>query len=367
MIETDAQFEALVDELKTAPRFALDTESNSMHAYRERICLVQVSVPGRDALVDPLVVDLSPLGPVLADPAITKVMHGADYDILCFKRQHGFAFAGLFDTMIAARVLGWAAYGLGSILAESHGFRANKKMQRFDWGERPLPEHALDYARYDTHFLLELADQQRADLKAIEREDIFEHACLRQTRVEPRPTKAETLGAWRIKGARDLPPEGRGVFMALYQLREAVAQEIDRPVFRVMADALLVSLAKKPPANAQSLAQIRGVHPRLRGKGRARLRAAIEAGLDGESPTPPPIERGMPRDERKRFDELRGWRKAMADKLDMAPDIIIGKEALIVLASAMPENESELKACGALDEWEMERYGSLLLKELRSL
>lgn len=366
MIETDEELEALVEDLRAAPRFALDTESNSMHAYRERICLVQVSVPGRDVLVDPLVVDLSPLGPLLADPGITKVMHGADYDILCFKRQHGFAFSGLFDTMIAARVLGWAAYGLGSILAKSHGFRANKKMQRFDWGQRPLPEHALDYARYDTHFLLDLADQQRADLESMDREDVLEHACLRQTLVEPRPTRAETLGAWRVKGARDLATSERGVFMALYELREAVAKEIDRPVFRVMADALLISMARKPPANEHALADIRGLHPRLRGKGRARVMAAIEAGLEADPPRPPPREKGLPRDERKRFDDLRGWRKAMAEELELAPDIIIGKEALLVLASAMPKDEAELKACGALDDWEMERYGERLLKELKS-
>jgi ribonuclease D len=365
-VDTPAGLAALVERLRAQPRFALDTESNSMHAHRERICLVQVSLPDHDVLVDPLAVDIRPLGPVLADPSIEKVMHGADYDILCFKREYGFAFAGLFDTMIAARVLGWPGHGLGTILHERFGFAADKRMQRFDWGQRPLPLAALDYARHDTHFLLALQREQQAALAEQDRAEELTHACLRQTRVEPRPYRADTLGMWRIKGARELPPAGRAVLWAVHELREAVAAELDRPVFRVMSDELLMVLARHPPADEPALAALRGLHPKLRGSGQARLLEAIEAGLVAEPPRPPPVDRGPSREVVARFDALRAWRKAAATERGLEPDLVLGKDALMAVAVADPRTADELRASGALDEWELPRYGAALLRALRS-
>ncbi|MCH9681776.1 MAG: ribonuclease D [Deltaproteobacteria bacterium] len=364
-VDTADGLAQLLDRIGREPRFALDTESNSMHAYRERICLIQVSIPGLDVLVDPLAVDIRPLGALLANPDIEKVMHGADYDILCFKREHEFSFAGLYDTMIAARVLGWSGYGLGAILGERYDFKANKKMQRFDWGQRPLPDHALDYARYDTHFLLDLREQQRAELVEAERLEDLEHACQRQTRVEPRPTKAQLLGMWRIKGVRDLPGPAKGIFAALYDLREAVAREIDRPVFRVMADAVMLSLAQAPPKDEGALARVNGMHPRLRGRGRARILAAIKAGQQAAPPKPPPRERGAPREQVARFDRLRAWRKALAAERGLEPDVILGKDSLMVVAETDPRDEAQLRASGALDDWEFGRYGASLLEALQ--
>lgn len=365
-IDTPEALEQLVERLRAQPRFALDTESNSMHAYRERICLVQVSLPGLDALVDPLAVDLRPLGPVLADPAIEKVMHGADYDILCFKREYEFAFAGLFDTMLAARVLGWPGHGLGTILHERFGFVANKRMQRFDWGQRPLPKAALDYACHDTRFLLELQREQQEALEHTDCAEDLAHACVRQTRVEPRPYRAEVLGMWRIKGVRTLPPTGRAVLWALNELRETIASEIDRPVFRVMSDELLLALARNPPDDARALEGFRGLNPKLRGSGRARLFRAIEAGLGAEPPSPPPSDRGPSREVQARFDALRGWRKTIATERGLEPDIVLSKDALMTVAAADPRTLDELRAAKALDDWELPRYGAALLDQLRA-
>lgn len=354
-----------MERLRQAPRFALDTESNSMHAHRERICLVQVSLPDGDALIDPLAVDLRPLAPVLADPSIEKVMHGADYDILCFKREYGFSLAGLYDTMLAARVLGWRSHGLGPILHERYGVVANKRMQRFDWGRRPLPEGALDYARQDTRYLLELREQQLAELRGVDREDELLHACVRQERVEPRPSRADALGMWRIKGARGLPAGARGVLRGLYELREAVAEQLDRPVFQVMSDALMLSIARQPPKDERALAELRGLHPTLRGRGGARVLRAIEAAREAEPPRPPAVDRGPGREVVARFDALRAWRKATAAERGLEPDLVLGKDTLMALAVAAPRTMEELRASGALDEWEERRYGDGVLGVLR--
>lgn len=365
-VDTAPALAALVERLRAAPRFALDTESNSMHAYRERICLLQVSLSDHDFIVDPLAIDLRPLGSVLTDPSVEKVMHGADYDILCFKREYGISLTGLFDTMLAARVLGWGSYGLGAILARRYGFRANKKMQRFDWGQRPLPSHALEYARWDTRFLLELQREQLQALRQDDREDELRHACLRQTRVEPRPRKAERLGMWGLKGARVLPAQGRAVLHALYRLRSDVAEQLDRPVFRVMSDQVLLELARDPPRDARALARIRGIHPSLRGGGGARVLAAIEQARDAEPPSPPPVERGLAREQVKRFDALRAWRKAVAQARGVEPDIVLGREALMAVAQADPRTHDALVGCGALDSWELDRYAEGLLQALRT-
>lgn len=365
VVDSAAGLEALLERMRAAPRFALDTESNSMHAHRERICLVQVSLPELDAIIDPLVVDLRPLGPVLADPTIETVMHGADYDILCFKRELGLEIGGLFDTMLAARMLGWPAHGLGPILLERHGVRLDKRMQRFDWGQRPLPAAALEYARHDTCWLLPLCDAQRVELAATGRAEELAHACLRQTRAQPRPSRADALGMWRIKGARALPPAGRAVLQALHDLREAVAQQLDRPVFRVMTDEVLLALARHPPRDDAALADVRGLHPVLRGPGRARLGEAIAAGLGAEPPRPPPLDRGPPREVAARFDALRAWRKAEGAARGIDPDLLLGKDALMAAAVADPPTLEALEACGALDSWELARYGAALLEALR--
>lgn len=365
-VDTPAGLAALIERLRAAPRFALDTESNSMHVYRERICLVQVSLPELDAIIDPFAVDLRPLGPVLADPAIEKVMHGADYDILCFKRELGLPIVGLHDTMIAARVLGWPQHGLGAILLERFGVRLDKRMQRFDWGQRPLPAAALEYARHDTRLLLALRELQALELDAAGHADELAHACLRQTRVEPRPSRADALGMWRVKGARELPPAGRAVLHALHELREGVAKELDRPVFRVMTDEVLMALARHPPRDEAELAAVRGLHPALRGAGRVRLQEAIEAGLSAEPPRPPPVDRGPSREVVARFDALRAWRKAAAAERGVEPDLVLGKDALMAVAVANPGTPEELRACEALDDWELPRYGAAVLRALRT-
>ncbi|MEP0761582.1 MAG: ribonuclease D, partial [Chloroflexota bacterium] len=152
IIRRTADLRRAVDRLRASPLIAVDTESNSLFAYTERVCLVQLSTRERDLIVDPLAVDdMSPLGDLLAEPAIEVIFHAAEYDIISLKRDFGFSFANLFDTMMAARVCGWDKTGLGNILEEQFGVTVDKKYQRADWSRRPLPPDHLRYAQMDTH------------------------------------------------------------------------------------------------------------------------------------------------------------------------------------------------------------------------
>ncbi|HET6582169.1 MAG TPA: ribonuclease D, partial [Nannocystaceae bacterium] len=211
LIDRPAALAEMIDALAGVRRVALDTESSGMHAYYERICLLQVSIPGIDWLVDPLAVDIRPLAPVFADPDRTKVLHAAENDVVVLQRELAMPLVGIFDTMLAARVLGWDGVGLGDILATRFGHRTDKRWQRHDWSRRPLGPEAIDYARHDTHFLLELCDQQWPELVETGKLDDLLHACARICRSKPRPRLFDPDACWRIDGARKLDDEGRAV------------------------------------------------------------------------------------------------------------------------------------------------------------
>src|SRR3989338_7284646 len=170
LVADAASLRTLVAELQTEPVVAVDTESNSLHAYRERVCLLQFSSCTRDYIVDPLQLrDLSPLGGLFADPRQQKVFHAAEYDLLCLKRDYQFEINEVFDTMLAARILAWPQVGLAPILETRFGVQVDKKHQRADWGRRPLTAAQLDYARIDTHFLIPLRDMLLTELTALGR------------------------------------------------------------------------------------------------------------------------------------------------------------------------------------------------------
>jgi len=154
-INQPAALEALAETLLGETCIAVDTESNSLYAYREQVCLIQFSTRQRDMLVDPLALDdLSALREVFSSEGIEKVFHAAEYDLICLRRDFGFEFSNIFDTMVAGRILGRDEVGLGAMLLREFNVQVDKRHQRANWGQRPLPEHLLNYAQYDTHYLI---------------------------------------------------------------------------------------------------------------------------------------------------------------------------------------------------------------------
>jgi ribonuclease D len=153
------ELKRLANILAAQPILAVDTESNSLYAYHEQVCLIQFSTLEADYLMDPLALgDLSVLAPIFANGNIQKTFHAAEYDILCLKRDFGFSFVNLFDTMLAARLVGRKEVGLGSILEVEFNIQVDKRHQRANWGQRPLPGYLLDYASQDTHYLIPLQE-----------------------------------------------------------------------------------------------------------------------------------------------------------------------------------------------------------------
>lgn len=352
----------LVSTLADQSIVAVDTESNSMHAHTERVCLVQLTAGETDYIVDPLAVNIAPLGELFADPRREKILHAAEYDVMCLRRDYGFEFHNLFDTMLTARILGWPRHALSAILADTYGVTLDKKMQRHDWGQRPLPERAIEYARFDTHYLEALRARQLELLEEAGRVREARAAFARVAKATATPKVWDPEGFWKVKGASKLDPQGASVLRALYGFRERLAQKLDRPLFKIMGDAVLVALAERAPRGRRALQDVRGISPHLVRRNGAALLACIAEALEAEPPVRPPR---PPRPARTpaddRFDKLKGWRKQTAEGRGVETDVIVSRQALEAIAAGDPRDLDALRALGALDEWQFETYGPAIL------
>jgi ribonuclease D len=376
-IDTAAGFRAMLACLRDQPAVAIDTESNSLYVYHERVCLLQVSVPGADYLVDPLALhDLSALGPLLADPNVRKVLHGAEYDLIVLYRDFSFTLNNLFDTMWASRILGWPAHGLAALLQEQFGVTLNKKYQRANWGLRPLPPEQLDYARLDTHYLLPLQQIQARELQASGRWRQAEHrfASLAETRWEAKPFDPE--GFWKLPGVRDLDDLGRGVLRAIYLFRDQQARAEDRPPFKVLSNRALLALSEERPQTRRELQQLPGISARTVRKYGTELLAAIGEGLgerlawvdrprggnhgNGEGNGRPTAAA------QARFDALRTWRNATAEARGVEPDIVLSNQVLWAIAQRCPRTPTELAGGGLLARWQVDEFSEAILRVLRA-
>jgi ribonuclease D len=356
--------QAMAEAAAQEPYLAVDTESNSLHAYRERVCLIQFSTPQTDYLVDPLALrDLSPLAPLFASPQIEKVFHAAEYDLICLKRDYGFVFENLFDTMLAARMLSWPEVGLGAILEREFGVKQDKRFQRADWGRRPLPPYLLNYARLDTHYLIELRHRQHAALAAAKRWELAQEDFKRLLRVEGQPHEENLDTCWQISGSHDLKPQQLAVLQELCLYRDQMARAMDRPLFKVMGNKTLVAIAETCPTTLDELSQLHGMTPHQVDRHGQAVLEAVARGQQAPAIYP---ERAHRPDERylNRLEALREWRKATAQALGVESDIVLPKDLLAELAQAAPQTPEELAAVMQAAPWRSERYGQQILAAL---
>ncbi|MEW6568670.1 MAG: HRDC domain-containing protein [Chloroflexota bacterium] len=364
LIQTPSQLTEAVTTMARQPRLAVDTESNSLYAYRERVCLMQVSVPGTDYLIDPLALDdLSPLWPLLQDSAIEKVFHAAEYDLLCLQRAYGVRVANLFDTRVASRTLGHKQAGLGELLGLEFGIRLDKRLQRANWGQRPLPAPLLDYARLDTHYLLPLRERLAADLKRAGRWEEAAEEFERLTRLEARPNGFDPSGFWKIANARQLSSEQAATLQQLYLVREEHARRSDRPPFKVLGDKTLLAIAQALPDHLDELRGLPGMTPgQLRRYG-AEILEAVRRGRQGGWPRPPHTER-IDEAVLARHEALRAWRKRTAAARKVESDVILPRDMLWEIAVAAPRTPLELEAVMEPLRWRARNYGADILRAL---
>jgi ribonuclease D len=375
LIYTANSLRRLVEHLRSQPRFALDTESNSLYSYQGKVCLIQISTYAAsheeilDFLVDPLrLSDLSPLGELFADPSIEVVMHAADNDILMLYRSYGFRFGRVFDTQLAARILGWKQVGLAAILEKHFGIVSNKRMQRTDWGKRPLTPEQIAYAQMDTHYLLPLRDRLAEELQRRGRWEEALDAFASLTDSDPAARMRDERSFWQMRAVRDVPPEHLGVLEALWRWREQKARALDRPPFKIVNDAALVELAKLQPLTLDALAETSGLSALQVKRYGEELLQTIRAGQQQPTPTPPDEEdRPEPMLDKAvqaRYDALRRWRTELARQRGVDADVVLPNSALLAIAMHNPATLDALAALPELTAWKAANYGPQLLAVL---
>lgn len=365
-IDSRRALDAAIQRLSAQPRIACDTESNSMHAYRGRTCLIQLSTPAEDLLIDPLAIaDISPLGAILADPAIEKVFHAAEYDLICLKRDFDFEVKNIFDTMAAARVCGCQRIGLGNMLEDWLGIRHSKKHQKYDWARRPLPESVRRYAQVDTRYLLPLRDALRAELAAAGRLQEAQEYFADVTRFELKSPAFDPEGFWALVRPNALNREQTAVLRELYILRDELARAHDHPSQRLISNKALLQIVKLQPRSVKQLYDIRGLPAWLLRQSGDEIIEAVRHGAASRlsiarpkpEPIPPPIV--------ERYSALHSWRRETAKARGLESDVIISRGALWDIARRNPASVADLGDIRGLGPWRRKTYGSALVAVLK--
>jgi ribonuclease D len=339
MIRTDAQLKELLPKIAAVDRVAVDTEADSLHCYFEKLCLIQISVPGDDYLVDPLTdLELGPLADALTPKEI--VLQGADFDLRLLRRSLGFVATRVFDTVIAARLLGMRSFSLAALVEKFFGVTLVKGSQKANWARRPLPHHMAEYAMNDTHYLLPLAEKLEAGLCERGRMEWFRQSCARALEQASVQRERDDEEAWRITGAGKLTGLASAVLRELWNWRDKEAQATDKPAFHILQNHLLIRAAEQFAAGEAP--DFRHFSPRRR----EGFREAAERALrlpESEWPTRPKRRGTRPTREMERAaEELRRRRDAVADVHGLEPSLIAPRGALDALVADESRTESLL-------------------------
>ena len=348
---------------------ALDTEGASFHRFVDRIYLLQLSTRDRTAVIDPLPIGTpAALGALLEDPAVEIVIHDADYDLRLLHQDYGWHVRNIFDTRIAAQLLGLKSFGLAALLERYFGIKLEKKHQRADWSMRPLTRDMLEYAAQDTMHLLALRDALQLALEKADRESWAreEFARLEGTRWAPENDGEAFL---RMKGARDLSRRELALLRELVAWRDEVARALDRATFRVIGNEALFEIARSAPRSRQGLGEIKGV-PRgiLENRG-ADILEAVDRGLavpDAQLPRFPKSPRwDRDPDFDTRVSALRAARDAAAQRLDLDPGVLCPRDRLEAIARRAPSNLEEMAEIPELRKWQIIEMGSSFLEAVK--
>lgn len=330
MIHSDAALAAFLPQLAQADPVAIDTEADSLHCYFEKLCLIQISVPGTDMLIDPLGdLSLTPLFDLLASKEL--ILQGADYDLRLLRRVGFGEPREIFDTMIAARLTGHLEFSLAALILQHFGITLAKGSQKANWARRPLSGQMEEYAKNDTRFLIELREKLKAQLHALGRWEWFQQSCGRAVEIAQTDRERDVENAWRITGSNELRDRGAAVLRALWRWRDEEARAVDRPPFHILHNEKLVESAKRFDAGERVFI------PHLSPSRSRRFFAAADEALssppDGwPQPLRRPRSRATPQQEQL-FNQLKSRRDAAAAALKLDPSLIAAKATLEALAA----------------------------------
>lgn len=367
-LDTDAAVTEWLAAAKGTRRLALDTEGASFHRFIDRIYLLQLSTDSAHAVIDPLPIKPPALlGAMIEDPKVEIVFHDADYDLRLLHQDYGWNVRNVFDTRVAAQLLGIKAFGLATLLEAHFEVKLDKKHQRADWSMRPLTADMLDYAAQDTIHLLGLRDLLHEQLVKKQRlawaKEEFE-------RLESVRWAADESGNafLRVKGARDLTRRELAVFKELVQWRDAAALKLDRATFRVVSNEVLLEAAKGHPASKETLGNIKGMPRGILERSANDIIAAIDRGLAVPESELPKFPKSPRWDRDPDFDHkvgaLKAVRDAAATRLDLDPGVLCSRERMEAVARMLPSTPEEILTIPDFRRWQVEELGEGFVKAL---
>ena len=307
---------------------------------------------------------LEDLRDVLADPAIEKIFHASEYDLLLLSREHRLQVRNLFDTMWAARCLGHTHMGLAGFLRDVFNVHQRKRFQKTNWCKRPLSDEQLAYAQADTHYLIRLRDYFHQQLVAEERWEEAQEIFAREERVRLNGRAFDPDDFWGLRGARDLSPRKRAVLRALYVWRDEEARRRDQPPFKIVNNETLVKCAKHLPESPAALRQVPGISDTIAARWGKRMLRAVEQGRQDAIPVRPRGNDRPTQDETARYEQLLQWRKQQAQARGVESDVILTRDAILQLPRANPQTLDELLAVVELGPCRRRLYAQALLDAL---
>ena len=368
-LDTDADVARFIGEMGRPRELAIDTEGASFHKFIDRIYLIQLSTRDRHAIIDPLpIAKPAGLGALLEDPQVEVVFHDADYDLRLLHQDYGWHVTNIFDTRVSAQLLGITAFGLGALLERSFGLKLDKKHQRADWSMRPLTAGMLDYAAQDTLHLLGLRDEMKGELEKKGRwawaQEEFQR--LEGTRWEPDEPGSAFL---RVKGARDLSRRELAILRELVTWRDSVALQLDRATFRVVANDVLLEIARAAPADVETIGAIKGMPRGMIERAGSDVLAAVKRGLAVPDAQLPKFPRSARWDKDPDFDakvsKLKSVRDDAAKRLELDPGVLCSRERMETIARALPRSTEELAVIPGLRKWQIAEMGDQFVAALR--
>jgi ribonuclease D len=368
LVETAETLAEAGERLQGVQRIALDCEAAGFHRFSDRLCLVQLSTEDFTLLLDPLALDLSELlRPILEDPQVQVVMHGADFDLRLLDRDLEINLRGLFDTQAAATLLGASAIGLAALMEEHLDLKLSKAHQRADWAQRPLTDGMLAYAANDTQHLMALADILLAQLQE---KDRMEWAREEFDFLEEIRWKEEETGdpIIRVKGARELSPRHATALREAITWRDEIALARDKAPFRIAGDQVLMAVVLERPEGTEDLAEMKGISPRLAQKNGRDLLRRLERvdDLDEDELVPYPRLRGNglgrpTQEEEALANRIRNLRTAKAEGLEVDRGVLLSNVQIMEIVRRRPATMEELEEIPGVRRWQAEKIGTELL------
>ncbi|MDM8526246.1 HRDC domain-containing protein [Desulfococcaceae bacterium HSG8] len=371
IIDTEPELEDFAKILEGEKIVAVDLEADSMYHFKEKVCLIQISVREINVIIDPLQIeDLSSLRPFFQRNDIKKVFHGADYDVRSLHRDFNIEINNLFDTQIACRFLGIRETGLEAVLHKIFNISLDKKYQKKDWSQRPLPEDMIEYATRDVLYLVQLAEILDKELEKKGRLSWVHEECEDLSKVRAASSDTDPLYL-RFKGAGRLYPRSLAVLERLLHVRKEIAEKKDRPVFKIFGNDTLMKIARSMPVSLKQLEKIRALSRKQNVMyGNLLVEAVTEASKAPEKDLPfyprkkAPV---LPPKAPERVKALKRWRDARAQKLEIDPALISNKSLLNTISIKNPCNIEELESVREMKNWQIQAFGKDIITVLRKL